>query len=186
MRDVLTRPVVTVRPDTGLREAVALLTDRCVSSLPVVDDLGHVVGILSESDSMRGELADRGALVKSAMTTPAAVVGPAVEVGVVAERLLREHLRSIPVVEAGLLVGVVSRRDLLRTMVRDDDVIASKVRALLDDYAGSTRQWSVDATDGRVVVAGHFADEAEKRVVQALTRTVGGVTRVETEEPLTP
>src|SRR5262245_6511889 len=92
---------------------------------------------------------------------------------------LTEHgFAAVPVVEEGLLVGMVARRDLLRTMVRTDDVVAANVRGLLDRYAGSRRHWEVEVVDGRVAVQGDFADEAEKAVVAALARTVSGVLAV--------
>jgi CBS domain-containing protein len=83
------------------------------------------------------------------MASPVEVVGPTTEVAAVAERMLSGHFHAMPVVEEGLLIGMVSRRDLLRTMVRDDDVIKSKVRGLLDDYAGSRRHWSVEVSAAR-------------------------------------
>jgi CBS domain-containing protein len=92
--------------------------------------------------------------------------------------MLGGHFHALPVVEEGLLIGMVSRRDLLRTMVRDDDVIKSKVRGLLDDYAGSRRHWSVEVNAGAVTVRGDFADEAERSIVGALAHTVPGVSDV--------
>lgn len=53
------------------------------------------------------------------------------------------------------------------------------MRALLDDFAGTRRQWNVGVTDGAVVIAGEFAEEAERSVVTALASTVAGVTGVE-------
>jgi predicted transcriptional regulator len=69
------------------------------------------------------------------------VIGPGTDITTVAERMLAGRLRCLPVVAEGLLIGVVARRDLLRTLIRDDDVITASVRAQLDDYAGSRRQW---------------------------------------------
>jgi CBS domain-containing protein len=106
-------------------------------------------------------------------------VGPTTEVAAVAERMLGGHFHAMPVVEEGLLIGMVSRRDLLRTMVRDDDVIKSKVRGLLDDYAGSRRHWSVEVSAGAVTVRGDFADAAERSVVGALVHTAPGVSDVD-------
>ncbi len=181
IRDVMTRPVVSVSPATALPDAIALLTEHRFSALPVVDDAGLVVGILSESDALRAGYENRSRQVTEMMSTPVAVIGPGDDVSIAAERMLADRLRCIPVVEMGLLIGVITRRDLLRTMIRDDEVIASKIRALLDDYAGSHRQWRVDVADGRVVVGGWFADDAEQRIVHALAQTIGGVRHTDVE-----
>lgn len=180
-RDVMSRPVVSVDPRTTVREATILLTEHGFAAVPVVDDGGRVIGIFSESDALRAEGGPEGrdAPVTTAMATPVEVVGPATDLAVVAERMLARRLRCLPVVEEGLLIGVVARRDLLRTMIRDDDVIKGNVRRLLDDYAGSRRHWTVEVAEGAVSVSGDFADEAERSVVAALARTVSGVTAVE-------
>lgn len=181
VRDVMTRRVVTVSPTTSLRDAIALLTEHRFAALPVVDDAGFVVGIMSESDGLRAGYENRSRQVTEIMSTPVAVIGPGDDVSMAAELMLGERRRCIPVVEMGLLIGVITRRDLLRTMIRDDEVIAAKIRALLDDYAGSQRQWRVDVAEGRVVVSGWFADDAEQRIVHALANTVAGVRHTDVE-----
>ncbi len=179
-RDILSRPVVTVRPKTPLREAIALLTEHGFAALPVVDDDEHVLGMLSESDALAAESAHTGANVEAAMAVPAQVVDPGTLTGVIAARMLALHLRSMPVVEAGVLVGIVARRDLLRALIRDDAAIESKVRARLDNYAGSRRQWTIAVTDGQVSIRGLFADAHEQRTVSALAMTVEGVQEART------
>jgi CBS domain-containing protein len=180
-RDVMSCPVISVDTRTTIREATTLLTENGFAAVPVVDAGGHVVGVFSESDALRADAGagDRDAPVTSAMTTPVEVVGPATDLAVVAERMLARRLRCLPVVEEGLLIGVVARRDLLRTMIHDDDVIKGHVRRLLDDYAGSRRHWTVEVVGGEVAVRGGFGDEAERSIVAALARTVAGVTGVE-------
>lgn len=180
-RDVMSRPVISVDTGTSVREATTVLTEHGFAAVPVVDDTGHVVGIFSESDALRADArgTDRDTPVTSAMATPVEVVAPTAEVEVIAERMLALRLRCVPVVEEGLLVGVVSRRDLLRTLVRDDDVIEANMRHLLDDYAGSRRHWTLEVTRGDVVISGDFADDAERAIVAALARTVAGVSEVE-------
>ncbi|WP_436498328.1 CBS domain-containing protein [Actinokineospora sp. HUAS TT18] len=186
-RDVMTRPVVSVDADTTIREAITVLTDNGFAALPVVDDVGRVIGVFSESDAMRaGSVAEAGPdrraqPVSTAMSTPVEVVAPTDDTAAIAARMLAGHLRCLPVVEEGLLIGVVARRDLLRTLVHDDDVVAAHVRSLLDDYAGSRRFWAVEVDGGAVTIRGDFADLAERRIVGALARTVAGVTKVELE-----
>lgn len=176
-RDIMSRPVISVGVERTVRDAVTILTEYNFATVPVVDDGDHVVGIFSESDGLRtGHRRDD--LVTTAMTTPVEVTAPDADVATIAERMLAGGLRSLPVVEEGLLVGMVARRDLLRTMVRTDDVITANVRGLLDRYSGSRRHWEVAVLDGQVTVSGDFADDAEKSLVTALARTVAGVSAV--------
>jgi CBS domain-containing protein len=170
----MSRPVVSVDTGATVLDAVTALTEHGFAAVPVVDDGDHVVGIFSEFDGLRAEHR-RTAPVTEAMTAPVEVTTPDAEVSVIAERMLTQHLRSVPVVEEGLLVGIVARRDLLRTMVCTDDVIVANVRGLLDKYAGSRRHWEIQVADGDVTVSGDFADTAERSLVGALVRTVGGV-----------
>ena len=184
-RDIMSRPVLTITKATTVRAAITLLTERGFAAVPVVDELGHVIGIFSESDAVRATMATgdgadhRDDPVSNVMVQPVEVVTPGTDVAVLAERMLGGRLRCLPVVEEGLLIGVVARRDLLRTLIRDDDVITANIRALLDDYAGSRRHWDVEVADGAVTISGEFADEAERAIVVALARTVAGVTGVE-------
>jgi len=174
-RDVMSRPVISVDTRSTVREAVTALTEHGFATVPVVDEDGRVIGIFGESDGLRADPHGK-TLVTAAMSTPVEVVAPDTDLATIAERMLADHLRALPVVEEGLLIGMVARRDLLRTMVRADDVIAGNVRGLLDQYAGSRRHWTVEVHDGTVTISGDFADDAEKSLVTALARTVGGVT----------
>lgn len=178
-RDILSRPVVTVRAETPLRDAVTLLTGHGFAALPVVDEQGKVIGMLSESDAMTAAAGPETTTVEAAMTVPVEVVTPATDTATIADRMLTARLRSMPVVEAGLLVGIVSRRDLLRALLNDDGTIEAKIRALLDDYAGSRRQWTIEVSDGGVTIRGIYADSSEEHLVAALARTVDGVRHVE-------
>jgi CBS domain-containing protein len=176
-RDIMNRPVFSVDTASTIREAVTILTEHGFATVPVVDDAGQVVGIFSESDGLRagGRTNDP---VTTAMAAPVEVAGPDTDVATIAERMLTGHLRALPVVAEGLLVGIVARRDLLRTMIRTDDVVKANLRGLLDQYAGSRRHWEVAVTTGLAAITGDFADDAEKSVVAALARTVNGVSSV--------
>lgn len=178
-RDIMVRPVVTTTPKTALREAISLIVENGFAALPVVDESGHVVGILSEGDALTAGPGQQTTTVEAAMTAPVQVVSPRSDISTIAVRMLDGRLRSIPVVEAGLLVGIVARRDVLRALIDDDATIAANIRSLLDDFAGSRRSWAIDVAEGRVVVRGAFADAAEQHVVATLARSVNGVRHVE-------
>ena len=178
-RDIMTRSVVTTTVETKLRDATSLLVENGFSALPVVDETGQVIGILSESDALTAGPGDQPTTVGNAMTAPVQVVSPRSDISTIAVRMINGRLRSIPVVEAGLLVGIVARRDVLRALIDDDATIAANIRALLDDFAGSRRAWAIEVVEGRVTIRGGFADDAEQHVVATLARSVNGVRHVD-------
>ena len=180
-RDIMTRPVVSTTPETSLRDAISLIVENGFAALPVVDEAGRVIGIVSESDALTAGPGQQHTTVAAAMSSPVEVLSPRSDVSTIAARMVHGRVRSIPVVEAGLLVGIVARRDVLRALIDDDATIASNIRALLDDFAGSRRAWEIDVAEGRVVVSGEFADGAEQRVVETLARSVSGVRHVDLE-----
>ncbi|OXM50400.1 CBS domain-containing protein [Amycolatopsis alba] len=177
--EIMTSPAVATTPTTPLREAVAVLTEKGFAGLPVVDDEGRVLGTFTEFDALRGIRASgEGITVGELMSVPVEVITPSTEVTEIGRRMLADRLRCLPVVEEGFLVGVVSRRDLLRPLVRPDDAIAAQVHSLMSDYAGHRPKWTVEVDGGCVHVSGEFRDEAERRVLDALARTVPGVVAV--------
>lgn len=182
-REIMSRPAIRVGPHTPVREATALLIEHGFAALPVVSADEQVIGLFTEADALRGGFADEtpnlDIPVMDLMTTPVKVATMDTEIAQIARSMLHDRLRCVPVVEEGALVGVISRRDLLRPMVRHDDAIAAQLRALLCDYSGQLDRWTVDVVGGVVTVCGDFSDEAERRVVTALARTVQGVKRVE-------
>jgi hypothetical protein len=109
-RDVMTTSVISVTPDESVDEAARLLTFHDISGLPVCE-AGKVVGVVSEADL----IGKTGATIGEVMTTPAVTVSEVTSLEQVAEQLTQQRIRRLPVVDAsGNLVGVVSRRDVLR------------------------------------------------------------------------
>ncbi len=107
---------------------------------------------------------------------------PDLDVAEVADLMVRHDVRSLPVVEGREVVGIISRRDILRTMVRSDDVIARDVGHRLDEYADGRPGWTATVDGGIATVTGEFADDIERAVVAVLARTVPGVSAVTVEE----
>ena len=93
--------------------------------------------------------------------------------------MLEYDVHSIPIVSGTAVVGIVSRRDVLRTVVRRDNAIAITVRGSLEEYCGHTGRWDVDVADGTVTVTGPFTDEAERTVVRVIAESASGVGSVE-------
>jgi CBS domain-containing protein len=110
-RDVMTTSVIGVSPDESVDEAARLLTFHDISGLPVCSSNRVVVGVVSEADL----IGKSGVTIGEVMTTPAVTVSESTRLDQVAELLTQQRIRRLPVVDDhGALVGVVSRRDVLR------------------------------------------------------------------------
>jgi acetoin utilization protein AcuB len=127
VRDRMTRKVATIRPEATLRAAAALMRDRKVRHLPVVDDMGRLVGIVTDRDLRQalfapGVLAERTDLpaILDALTVGDVMIRGVVSVRAVttireAARVMHERrLGALPVVEGGRLVGILTETDVLR------------------------------------------------------------------------
>jgi CBS domain-containing protein len=123
--DVMTTPVITLRPDTPVSAAAALLISHGFTAAPVVD-AGRVVGIATEADLMRGHIVPDGWIVEelpeptvgAVMAPEALTMCPQDDLAEVVARMLDRGIRSVPIVDEGQLVGIVSRRDVLRCVAR--------------------------------------------------------------------
>lgn len=146
VRDVMTREVVSAGPDTPVNEVARLMAARGISGVPIVE-AGSVIGIVSELDLIvrntrleppaffalldgripletPGHYRKRlqhmlGTQARDVMTRDVVTVEPDAELEALAELMVRRRVNPVPVVEAGRLVGIVSRSDIIRTMDRD-------------------------------------------------------------------
>jgi CBS-domain-containing membrane protein len=200
--DVMTRDVVTARPDTGYADLVRLMTEHSVSALPVVGGDGTVVGVVSEADLLAKESAraeggphslvallhrhrdkDRaGATVAAGlMTSPAVTVGAPTRVNEAARVMADHRVKRLPVVtDDGVLLGVVSRADLLGVFLRADAEIAAEIRRDVFERSLDTpaAQVQVAVADGQVVLDGTVERRSWVRVAGELVEGVDGVVSV--------
>ena len=122
--EIMTRSLVTFRPEMRLFDAIALLLKHRISGGPVVDDDGKMVGILSELDCLKvlaaGEFYSddhrEEGHVRDCMTTVFHQVLPETDIYALAQTFLTESVRRLPVLRGTELLGQVSRRDVLRAM----------------------------------------------------------------------
>jgi CBS domain-containing protein len=150
--DIMTTTVKTVRPDASVAEVARLLCDNAISAVPVCDDQGHVLGMLSEGDLLRPvgkESATKRAwwlnllaegtdlapsflecisvenqLAGNLMVGPAITAAPDTGVPELADLLVRHHIKRLPIIRDGKVVGIVSRADLVRALARTPDAVA--------------------------------------------------------------
>jgi CBS domain-containing protein len=139
--DVMVRDVVTVRPDTDVAEAIKLLAEHDVSALPVLDEGGNLVGVLSEADlihrteigtekhrpwwleavtggtTLAEEFAkSHGKKVEEVMTDGVISVSEETPLSEIAALFERKRIKRVPVVKDGKLVGIVSRSNLIQAL----------------------------------------------------------------------
>jgi CBS domain-containing protein len=201
VHEVMTTDVMTVGPDIGLKAAARLMIDRGISGLPVVDDAGKLVGIITEADFVKQE-ADRshrryrrlldalfgerehrlgGETVADAMTRHPIVIDPETRVAEAAREMSDRGIKRLPVVnDRGELVGIVSRADIMAAFVRPDDVIATQIREdvierILMIDPGTVQ---VKVAEGVAVLAGTVPTRTDARLLEELTRRLEGVVRV--------
>jgi len=114
--DVMTKNVIKAKPEMLLTEVMDLLLRWSISGMPVVDDDGKLVGIISEIDlvnlAFSGNAADT--CVSEIMTKNVISYGPDADIGELVQCFSAKRLRRVPIVEADTVVGVVSRRDIVR------------------------------------------------------------------------
>jgi CBS-domain-containing membrane protein len=192
-KDLMSSPVVAVRPDTPVKQAARLLVTHGYTALPVVDGEDNVLGILTEADLVRGRIlpdpraliADNppppaepaASLVAGSMTADPVMVAPTTDAAAITKLMLDRHLRALPVVDGGRLVGIVTRQDLLRTIARDDADIAGDIRHRLT--IACRQQWTVDVVDGVVTLAAaENADPTDRHVAQVVAAALPGVLEV--------
>jgi CBS domain-containing protein len=143
-REIMSKPVVSVHPDTPTREIARLLVEKGITAVPVVDANGAPIGMVSEGDLIRPERPAREAwrqswleifaegeplapellawlqsqnhTARAVMSAPVITVSEDTEIGEIARVLVTHRIKRVPVVRAGQITGIVARDDLLRAL----------------------------------------------------------------------
>ena len=125
-RDIMTEGVVTLSQDMKMLDAIQLFIREEISGAPVIDQNGNIVGILSEFDCLRvfasGEYTaedyEEASQVGVFMRAGAHTIEPELDIYSIAHLFTKHRVRRLPVVENDKIVGIVSRRDVLRGIDR--------------------------------------------------------------------
>ncbi len=139
VRELMTRDPVTVAPLAPLGVALGLMREREIRHLPVVDDGERLVGMLTDRDLRQAALArfhalrdaERDLLVQDVMTWAVVTTTPDTPVAHAAAAMYQRRIGSLPVVESGRLVGILTERDLLRALMREFPARAAAVEPFL-------------------------------------------------------
>jgi CBS domain-containing protein len=209
--EVMTQAPVTVRSDSTLEEAAQLMIQTRVSGLPVVDGTGSVVGMITEGDLLRraelgtagpptGWLASfvapgraaqsyirtHGQRISDVMTKELIFVSPETLLSEVVTLMESRHVKRLPVLERGHLVGIVSRADLLRALAQllterhvgaiSDAELRQRVLAEISKEHWAPRM-NVDCTveNGVVELRGAVTDDRERVGLRVIAESVPGV-----------
>ncbi|MCF6234712.1 MAG: CBS domain-containing protein [Rhodobacteraceae bacterium] len=119
IRAYMARDLITLSPDTEINKAMIVLLEARISGAPVVDDMGHLVGVLSKKDCLKAALnasyyQELGGAVTDYMSTEVQTLDVEQDIVAAAETFLASPYRRFPVMSDGKLVGQVSRSDILR------------------------------------------------------------------------
>jgi len=194
--DVMTRDVVTVGPDAGFRDIADLLVNRSISAVPVIDEASTVLGIVSEADLLaKLEYSDRvpnhplvlrraraqrakagGDTAADVMTAPAVTIAPDASVAQAARAMEAARVKRLPVVDAdGHLIGIVSRRDLVRTYVRTDEQLRQEILTMMDALWIDRDPVTVECEGGVVRLSGQLDRRSTVQILTNVVRSTAGV-----------
>jgi CBS domain-containing protein len=196
VEQVMTRDVITVAPESPLKDVARLLVESRISGVPVCAADGRILGVVSEADILRREDAasqvvprvlawlldrfDGGAhktgvrTAADVMTLPAITARPGQSAADVARLMVDNKINRLPVVTNGKLVGIVSRADLVRAFTRGDAEIEQEIR---EDVIFRTLllvpdDFTVIVREGRAEIRGEVRTEEDAEI---LTRCVGRI-----------
>jgi len=208
LRTVMTTDVVTVDVDTPAKAIAQLLDARHINAVPVLDEQGSVVGVVSERDLLHkityADLADadtdgwsrlfsrhhgakaksRASVARDLMTAPAVTVLPDATIVEAAQRMERHGVKSLPVVDGvGELVGIVTRKDLVGVLLRPDQQIHDEIVHEIFGTAllANAPDLAVEVTDGVVTLRGTLDRLTQTTVAAGLVKRVDGVVHVDNE-----
>lgn len=117
----MSRYILTFSPEQEVLEAARLLADRGISSAPVIDNIGNLVGVISDTDCMAAAIKvaydpDWKGLVKEYMSENVVTVEANESTLKIAERFLKDRFRRYPVMEDNRLIGQITRLDVLKAL----------------------------------------------------------------------
>ncbi|GLY49871.1 CBS domain-containing protein [Lentzea sp. NBRC 102530] len=199
---LMTREVITADVGSSFKELVALLEDNGISAVPVLDG-GYPVGVVSEADlvpkeEFRGGTSEPpglfagkaekhrweqagGVTARDVMTSPVKSISPDTAASVAARELAAAGVRRLFVIDSdGALVGVLSRRDLLKLFTREDEELKTVIRDEIFGRMLWVDPFSVDVEvfDGVVTMDGQLERQSEVEIAEHLVRSLPGVVDV--------
>ena len=192
VREVMSRDVVSVNSTTSVGQAAALMSSRGFTALPVIDD-DRLVGIITEADVLANRVPADPRIhgyslqripnrsVADVMTTCVESLTPGADVKDAADIMVNERIRCLPVVDGYNVVGVITRRDLVRTVgAHSDGMIADEIRRRLDEL-GNPYRFSTAVQAGVVDIDDYVENASDTDTVRDIVMSTPGVVAVTIE-----
>lgn len=200
--DVMTTSVITVKRTTPLKDVAGVLIEHGISGLPVVDDVGKVLGVVSEGDFLlkasgpdsvrRHRLGRRSRDAESrqkkleattaedAMTSPAITIRPSQTLTEAARLMSGQLVNRLVVLDGQKLVGIVTRADLVRAFVRTDEELVKTIRdeVLLRIMWLDPAGFEVRVAHGVASIRGHAEHRSTAEAIETAVAMVPGIVGV--------
>ncbi|MGA5564621.1 CBS domain-containing protein [Streptomyces platensis] len=180
--DLMTPEAVVVQRGTPFKEIARLLDEYDITAVPVLDEDDQPVGVVSEADLLRRQIAKLGATTAEAiMTSPAVVARPGWSVVEAAKTMEKKKVKRLPVVDdSGRLIGVISRSDLVQLFLRRDRAIQEEVleEVLTRTLGVAPSAVTVEVSDGHVTLTGSLERRSLVPIAVRLCESVDGVVEV--------
>lgn len=198
--DVMTRDLISVDPSRSFKDIAYLLSAKRISAVPVLDNVGRPLGVVSESDlilkeelqappspgwlnrrlrTVRARASARTA--QQLMSAPAVTVEPGLSLPDAARLMATRHITRLIVVDAeGLAVGIVTRSDLLQVFLVPDADLRRAVQRNVVEYGlwRNPQAIRADVHDGIVTLTGELERRSLLPIAELLARQVDGVVDV--------
>lgn len=195
-REVMSQPAVTVSTSASIADAARVMIERGFTALPVVDDDGRLVGIVTEADLIRDRVPTDPRVhhwhvgsspatpetvpVGWVMTCPVESLTAGADVADAARIMVDERIRCLPIVDGHGVVGILTRRDVLRAAVaRNDRDLEAEINRQLSAMDNPDR-WQVAVQAGVVDIEDFGTDTIDRALASRLAEAVPGVVRVQT------
>ncbi len=203
--EIMSTPVLTVAPQTPVRDAVQLMLGNHVSGLPVVDQRGHLVGVITEADLLLKEVEPKppapvvewagpwlwferwvgahrkaeGRTVGEVMTHHVVTAEEDTPVHELAARMVRHQINRLPIVRGREVVGIVTRADILKVFLRSNEDLAAEVQRIVGDFIRPLEEVRVAVKRGVLVLRGRLVSPARRAALLAQVEHIDGLIAVD-------
>jgi CBS-domain-containing membrane protein len=205
-REIMSSPVITARPGTPFRDIVRLMLEHRISGVPVVDDTGRLLGIVTEADLLQKEevphpqpaafpwhgrslrlerIVDRHRKAEAEtaaglMTENVVAASEDATAHELAHLMLAQDINRVPIVRGGRVVGIVTRADVLKVFARTDDALLAAVRETLGrDLWIDPTGLTITCQNGIVTLAGEVDRRSDRDLILRWIASIDGVVGVD-------